>query len=156
MQFFSNLKLKIAQTLKSIRFMRCKSGEDNISAKISNQKGIEIYEKAIAENADIAQIAKEANLSEVHVRKIKNLEARRSITLKYLTTGEIPSKPKFLSAKRNKGRKLSQNLAEFIRKDSAIMHLEPKILAEKCCVTTSTIRKILKNKMYKRIENNSL
>jgi transcriptional regulator with XRE-family HTH domain len=144
---FENGIQEIAQTLQTLRFVRCKPGEDNIASKLSNKQGIEIYERAISEKETQSEIAKDFGVTEQYVSKIKNLRARTQITRNYIK-GVEPSNPA-KQAKRDKNKRLSAKIAEFIRKDKIVMKLTTSALAKKYCVTRSTINKILANKMYK-------
>jgi hypothetical protein len=151
---FENGFQEIAQTLQTLRFVRCKPGEDNIASKLSNKQGIEIYERAISEKETQAEIAKDFSITEKYVSDIKNLRARTQITRNYIKGIESPSPTK--QAKRDKNKRLSAKIAEFVRKDKLVMKLTTSALAKKYCVTRSTINKILANKMYKVEDKNNV
>lgn len=146
---FSNGKDEIMQSLKSIRFVRCKPGEENINAKLTNAQGIEVFQRA-SKGESISNIAVEFGISKRYVRDIMNLKARARITSDFLNGVTKKAKAaQAIVAKRNKGKKLSASLASFIRNDSKVQRLTVKVLAKKYCVSERTIQRILKFEMYK-------
>jgi len=139
---------EIMQSIKALRFVRCKSGEDNIASKLTNSQSVEIFERA-NDGETLRDLAKEFNISKHTVSSIKNLRSRIKVTLAHLNgEQEIKTAPVFV-AKRSRNKKLSISLARFIRKDFTINKFSIEILAQKYCVTKGTIRRILNNKMYK-------
>lgn len=146
---FSNGKDELMQSMKSIRFVRCKPGEENYNAKLTNAQGIEIFQRA--SNGESAEaIASEFGISKRYVQDIKNLKARTSVTLDFINGVTKKAKAaQAIVAKRNKGKKLSLGLAKFIRNDSKVQKLSVKALAKKYCVSERTIQRILKFEMYK-------
>lgn len=146
---FTNGKDDMMQSIKAIRFVRCKSGEENINAKLTDAQGIEIFQRASnGESAEV--IASEFGISKRYVQDIKNLKARASITSDFLNGVTKKAKAaQAIVAKRNKGKKLSASLASFIRNDSKVQRLTVKVLAKKYCVSERTIQRILKFEMYK-------
>jgi len=151
--FMNNNNEEIMQSLQAIRFMRCKPGEDNCNAKLTNAEGIEIFQRSInGENVKV--LAQEFDVSESTIRNIDSLRTRASITLEFINNSinGIDNKieqTKAIVAKRNKGNKLSPSLASFIRRDRKNLLLTTKQLAKKYCVSTRTIQRILKGDMYK-------
>jgi hypothetical protein len=148
--FSNNKGEEIMQSLQAIRFVRCKPGEDNINSKLSNEQGMQIYNRAMTGESQIA-LAKEFGVSAGTVSDIKNLRARTRITLSYLEGKEKQQPPPALVAKRKNGSKLSPSLARFIRKDNTEMRLNTKQLSHKYCVSQRTIQRILKGEMYKNV-----
>lgn len=144
---FTNGKSEIMQSLRAIRFVRCKPGEDNYNAKLTNAQGIEIFNRATKGEA-LEVLANEFGVTKDYVRDIKNMRARTSITLNYLNGKKKPDKVTTIVAKNNKGKKLSPSMAKFIRHDKEVNRLSTKELANKYCVTQRTIQKILKGDMY--------
>jgi ribosome-binding protein aMBF1 (putative translation factor) len=151
--FINDNNEEIMQSLQAIRFIRCKPGEDNCNAKLTNAEGIEIFQRAI-NGESIKVLAKEFNVSEKTIRDIDSISTRANITLEFINNSinGIDNKieqTKGIIAKRNKGKKLSSSLASFIRRDRKNLLLTTKQLAKKYCVSTRTIQRILKGDMYK-------
>jgi Mor family transcriptional regulator len=137
---------EIMQSCRAIRYVLCKPGEDNISAKLSNAQGIEIFTRA--NNGESSKdLAKEYNVSVKYVNDIKAIRTRISITLDHMNNVQSVKPANVIQAKANKGKKLSESLAKFIRKDSE-NKIPVKSLAKKYCVTERTIQRILKGQMY--------
>jgi hypothetical protein len=140
---------EMMQSLQSIRFMRCKPGEDNYSAKLSNEQAISIYHRANA-GEKTAALAAEFNIGTGVISAIKSLRAWRGTILASIN-GVTKQKPaKATVASRARGKKLSPSLANFIRKDHAVMKLPVKVLAKKYCVSQRTIQRILKGDMWQQ------
>lgn len=139
---------EIMQSIKALRFVRCKSGEDNIASKLTNNQSIEIFERA-NDGETLGDLAKEFNIAKHTVSSIKNLRSRIKVTLAHLNgEQEVKAEPVFI-AKRSRNKKLSMSLARFIRKDFNVNKFSIEVLSQKYCVTKGTIRRILNNKMYK-------
>lgn len=149
--FINDAGEQIMQSLRSIRFVRCKPGEDNYMAKLTNAQGIEIFQRA-SKGEDHKVLAKEFGITESYVNDIKNMRARTSITLNFLS-GDTKKAvaAKAVVASRNKGKKLSPSLAKFIRNDRVVLKLNVKTLSTKYCVTPRTIQRVLKGDMYKEV-----
>ena len=138
---------EIMQSLQAIRFVRCKPGEENINAKLTDAQGIEIFKRAVdVESPEI--LAEEFGIAKRTVSDIKNFRVRAGISLDYLNGKSKRNPTKALVATRNKGCKLSPSLASFIRKDSQVQRLDTAQLAKKYCVSRRTIQRILKGEMY--------
>lgn len=139
---------EIMQSLRAIRFIRLRPGEDNLMAKLSNEQGLEIFRRANTGESNAA-LAKEFGVSERYVSDIKNVRTRISVTLDYLNgTNEKKEPAKAVVASRNKGKKLSPSMARFIHADSKIQKMTVKQIAKKYCVSERTIQRILKGEMY--------
>lgn len=139
---------EMMQSLKAIAFVRCRPGEDNVSSKLSNVEGIAIYERAAAgENKEA--LAKEYNVTVSTVRDIFGLRQRTAITMRHLNGEESVPVATATTARPNGKKKLSESLANFIRKDHATMALTAQQLAKKYCVSDRTIQRILKGQMYR-------
>ena len=81
---FKNGSRELAQKLQTLRFVRCKPGEENINAKLTNAQSIEIYEKAISGKESRKEIADKFNVTPEYVSAIKNLRARVKVTRNYI------------------------------------------------------------------------
>lgn len=138
---------EIMQSLQAIRFVRLRPGEENINAKLTDAQGLEIFQRANA-GEPRAVLAKEFNVSEDYVSNIKNIRARIGITLDYLNGSKKVEPAKATVASRNKNKKLSPALANFIRSDNKSLRMNVKQLAKKYCVSDRTIQRILKGEMY--------
>lgn len=147
--FHNSKNEQIMQSLAAIRFIRCKPGEENINAKLSNEQGIEVFQRAMAGESH-EDLAEEFDITTGTVSRIKNLRARTRVTLDFLNGNEKKAvKTAVIVAKRNKGKKLSLSLARMVRSDFAVQRISIKELAKKYCVSVRTIQRILKNEMYK-------
>jgi DNA-binding NarL/FixJ family response regulator len=146
---FTNSKgEEIMQSLRAIRFVRCKPGEENYMAKLSNAQGLEIFQRA-SKGESNAALASEFKVAESTVSAIKNLRTRTRVTLEYLNGGTKKAETaKAVVATRNKGHKLSPSMAIFIRRDKDVNRLTVKQIATKYCVTERTIQRIVKGEMY--------
>ena len=146
--FRNNKGEEIMQSLRAIRFVRCKPGEDNIMSKLSNVQSIAIYQRA-NNGEPQAALAVEFGVSEQTISAIKNLRARASVTLQFLNgTTKKSIAAAAVVATRNKGKKLSPSIANFIRKDKEVNRLSVKQIAIKYCVSERTIQRIVKGDMY--------
>jgi hypothetical protein len=146
--FRNNKGEEIMQSLRAIRFVRCKPGEDNIMSKLSNVQSIAIYQRA-NKGEPHAALAVEFGVSEGTISAIKNLRARASVTLQFLNgTTKKAIAAAAVVATRNKGKKLSPSIASFIRKDRDVNRLSVKQIAIKYCVSERTIQRIVKGEMY--------
>lgn len=149
--FFNDKGEEIMQSLQAIRFIRLRPGEQNYSAKLSDAQGIEVFQRANAGESR-ADLAKEFGISEGYVSDIKNIRTRVRVTLNYLDGAPKDEPTKAVVAARNKNKKLSLSLAEFIRSDKKTLNMETKALAKKYCVSDRTIQRILKGEMYPKAE----
>lgn len=138
---------EIMQSLQAIRFIRLRPGEQNYSAKLSDEQGLEIFRRA-NEGESRETLATEFGVTKDTVTAIKNVRARRGVTLNYLNGAEKTEPAKVAVASRNKGKKLSPGLAKFIRSDQKVQGMNVKQLAKKYCVTDRTIQRILRGDMY--------
>lgn len=138
---------EIMQSLQAIRFIRLRPGEQNYSAKLSDAQGLEVFRRANAGESR-AELAKEFGISEGYVSEIKNIRTRVRVTLNYLDGAPKTEPAKVVVATRNKNKKLSPALAEFVRSDKKNLNMETKALAQKYCVSDRTIQRILKGEMY--------
>lgn len=138
---------EIMQSLKAIRFIRLRPGEDNFMAKLSNEQGIEVFNRA-NNGEPTKELASEFNISRAYVNDIKSMRSRIGVTLNYLRGHSAKPKLPVTVAKRDKGKKLSHSLAKFIRSDKVQMKLTVKQLAKKYVVSERTIQRILKGDMY--------
>ncbi len=145
--FVNGSNEEIMQSLQAIRFVRLRPGEDNYNAKLSNAEGLEIFRRA-NEGESTEVLSKEFNVSKRYVGDIKNVRTRVGITLNYLNGLKKTEPAKANVAARNKNKKLSPELAKFIRSDNKIQNMNVKQLASKYCVSERTIQRILKGSMY--------
>lgn len=147
--FFNGKGEEIMQSLRAIRFVRLRPGEENYMSKLSNEQGLEIFRRAnLGETSQT--LAKEFGVSERYVNDIKNVRTRISVTLDYLNgTTEKKEPAKAVVASRNKGKKLSPSMARFIHADSKVQKMTVKQIAKKYCVSERTIQRILKGDMYR-------
>src|SRR5512135_2591918 len=147
---FSNAQgEEIMQSLQAIRFIRLRPGEQNYSAKLTDAQGIEVFKRANTGESR-SELAKEYGISENTVSEIKNIRSRVRVTLNYLHGAPKKEPAKMVVASRNKNKKLSPSLAEFIRSDKKNLNMDTKQLAKKYCVSDRTIQRILKGDMYKK------
>lgn len=146
--FYNGKGDEIMQSLRSIRFVRCKPGEENYMSKLSNAQGLEIFQRA-NKGESHTTLATEFGVAEGTISAIKNLRARTRVTLDFLNGNtKKAEKAKAIVATRNKGRKLSPAMATFIRKDKNVNRLTIKQIATKYCVSERTIQRIVKGDMY--------
>lgn len=138
---------EIMQSLQAIRFIRLRPGEQNYNSKLTDAQGLEVFRRANA-GEPRADLAKEFGISENYVTEIKNIRTRVRVTLGYLDGAPKNAPAKMVVAKRNKNKKLSSTLAEFVRSDKKNLNMKTKELAKKYCVTDRTIQRILKGDMY--------
>lgn len=138
---------EIMQSLQTIRFVRLRPGEQNYSAKLTDAQGLEVFRRA-NEGESRADLAKEFGISEGYVSEIKNIRTRVRVTLDYLNDSPKKEPAKVAVASRNKNKKLSPALAEFVRSDKKNLNMKTKDLAKKYCVSDRTIQRILKGEMY--------
>jgi hypothetical protein len=136
------------QSLNSIAFVRLRSGEENFNSKLTNKQSLDIFTRS-NNGENVKNLAKEFNISERYIRDIKNIRTRIKVTLNYINNVKEIEPSKATVAKRDNNKKLSYNLAQFIRRDKVNLMLTTKQLANKYCVTTRTIQRILKGQMYK-------
>ncbi len=140
---------EIMQSLQAIRFVRCKPGEENYMAKLTDAQSIDIFQRATKGESQEA-LATEFKVAKGTIGDIKNMRTRARITLNFLNgTTKKAQVAAAIVAKRNKGKKLSASMATFIRRDNTVSHLTTAQLAIKYCVTKRTIQRILKGDMYK-------
>lgn len=146
---FTNSKgEEIMQSLRAIRYVRLRPGEDNYNSKLTNAQGLEVFQRAI-KGDPIKDIAKDFDISPHTVSDIKNLRARTKVTLDFLNGNTKKAEPaKVIVAKRQKGKKLSESMARFIHTDHNNQKMNVKQLAKKYCVSERTIQRILKGDMY--------
>lgn len=138
---------RIMQSLRAIRFVRLRPGEENYSAKLSDAQGLEVFRRANSGESR-ADLAKEFGISEGYVSAIKNIRTRVRVTLNYLNDTKKIAPSKATVASRDKNKKLSPALAEFVRSDKKNLNMQTKQLAAKYCVSARTIQRILKGEMY--------
>lgn len=149
--FYNEKGEEIMQSLQAIRFVRLRPGEQNYSAKLSDAQGIEVFRRA-NEGESRADLAKEFGISEGYVSEIKNIRTRVRVTLNYLDGAPKDEPAKVVVASRNKNKKLSPALAEFVRSDKKALNMDTKQLAKKYCVSDRTIQRILKGEMYPKAD----
>ena len=139
---------EIMQSLQSIRFIRCRSGEKNINAKLTDDQAVEIFKRSNNGESRIA-LAAEFKVSVDTVTEIKNQRSWIRTTRDFMSGKEKVIPAVATVASRNKNKKLSPSLANFIRKDKVNMKMTTKQLAKKYCVSDRTIQRIIKGDMYK-------
>lgn len=148
--YFNSKGEEIMQSLRAIRHVRLRPGEENYMSKLTNEQGLEVYRRAVAgENKHL--LAKEFGITPRHVDDIKNVRIRIGVTLNYLNgESSVQQKSgKVKTATRDKRKKLSISIAKFIHSDAKVQKMNVKQLAKKYCVSPRTIQRILKGDMYK-------
>lgn len=147
-RYKNHLNEEVWQTLRSIRWVRLRPGEDNINSKLTNNQTVELWEAAVA-GASRQELADKYQISVKSVNQIVNFRQRRTIILNHLNGIAAPKAQSLRRASPLKGKKLSPGLAGFIRKDHVDMKLNTKALAHKYCVSRRTIQRVLKGEMYR-------
>mgnify|MGYP002507804811 FL=1 len=139
---------EIMQSLKSIKFLRLKIGEDNYQSKLSDIERVEIYNKA-NDGVKAKELSEQYKISESQVYNIKKLISG-SKAIENVINNKQKSIPNTMVTASNKtNKKLSLSLANFIRNDRLNNKLSTKDLAKKYLVSVRTIQRILNNTMYK-------
>jgi DNA-binding Xre family transcriptional regulator len=142
---------EIMQSVKAIKYVRCKSGEENINSKLSNVQRIQIFEKANT-GSKIKDLAQEFGVSRQTISGLKSGQVSAKIINNHINNVSIgkanPVKIATNSGKSNTKTKLSPSIAQFIRNDSKTHKIKTKDLAKKYCVSTRTIQRIVAGKMY--------
>ena len=124
---FSNGQTEIMQSLRALYYLRCKRGEQNINAKLTDAQGIEIFKRANS-GEDATNLATEYNISRRTILAIKNKKARTHITMSYLRG--VKSSKAIQACRENKNKKLSKSIASF------------DILSQNPCLVTNRLSTI--------------
>lgn len=139
---------EIMQSLKLIKFLRLKIGEDNYQSKLSDIERVEIFNKA-NDGVKVKELSEQYKISESQVYNIKN-SLSGSKAIENVINNKEKIKPNLMVTASNKtNKKLSLSLANFIRNDRLNNKISTKDLAKKYLVSIRTIQRILNNTMYK-------